>query len=514
MKRYIKLNDNDNHLSLGNLIRIIKEYAINKTSAYQSEIFSTIFNNYSINDTTINNYCTGVRGINNEYKQIYIIYKKKYLRDKNVLIDVVFNLLSLITGTIYTENDNNKKLHLINNNNLLKEILIKLYNISKNDTYVNIDLSNKLVKLIDENNLYEAIISILFFVILDKKQPLYEKDIKKEVIENILINTDISSNELEEYLNLKFSEGINYNHSLYAMAESNNTYALYEIATNEYKGYVKGFPRYDISYKYFEKSALKNYPSSYYMMAKMLIDEKIGNKSKDNLKKAHDYLLKASSLGNIASINLLGNMYKNGIYPVKKDIDKAIEYYKEAANHNYTYAFNNLGKICEDNKDFKNAFLYYEKSANLKESYALNKLGEFYRKGLYIKKDMNKAFYYYNEAISGPINNIYAYAYYNLAKHFYLTGEIILIKDIDKAIHYLSLASDMNNIDSSILLLYLYAEKYLKDRNSSTLNKINELVVIISNNKLYSERIKKTVEHNLLKIKENKNININDVLNI
>ena len=79
MKKYIKLNNNDNHLSLGNFTRIIKENTINKTSAIQIEVFNALFNTNNINDTTVNNYCIGIRSINNEYKQQYIIYKKKRL---------------------------------------------------------------------------------------------------------------------------------------------------------------------------------------------------------------------------------------------------------------------------------------------------------------------------------------------------------------------------------------------------------------------------------------------------
>ena len=79
MKKYIKLNIDDNHLSWGNLTRVIKENTINKTSALQVEIFCTIFDIPYIGDTTVNNYCTGIRGINDEYKQKYIIYKKKYI---------------------------------------------------------------------------------------------------------------------------------------------------------------------------------------------------------------------------------------------------------------------------------------------------------------------------------------------------------------------------------------------------------------------------------------------------
>ena len=71
-KQYIKLNNNDKHLSIGNLFRVIKEMSKNKTSALQSEIFCTIFEISDINETTVNNYCVGCRSIGNEYKQIFI----------------------------------------------------------------------------------------------------------------------------------------------------------------------------------------------------------------------------------------------------------------------------------------------------------------------------------------------------------------------------------------------------------------------------------------------------------
>ena len=95
MKKYIKLNNNDNHLSLGNFTRIIKENTINKTSALQTEVFSTLFNTANINDTTINNYCIGIRSINNDYKQQYIIYKKNYPKDNYILLDIIINLLTI-----------------------------------------------------------------------------------------------------------------------------------------------------------------------------------------------------------------------------------------------------------------------------------------------------------------------------------------------------------------------------------------------------------------------------------
>ena len=49
-KSYIRLNDNDNHLSIGNIFRVIKELSKNKASALQSEIFCVLFNIDFINE--------------------------------------------------------------------------------------------------------------------------------------------------------------------------------------------------------------------------------------------------------------------------------------------------------------------------------------------------------------------------------------------------------------------------------------------------------------------------------
>ena len=63
------MNNNDEHLSLGNLFRIIKDSSKNKISALQSELFCTLFDLEGINDTTVNNYCIGYRAIGIEYKK-------------------------------------------------------------------------------------------------------------------------------------------------------------------------------------------------------------------------------------------------------------------------------------------------------------------------------------------------------------------------------------------------------------------------------------------------------------
>ena len=54
-KKFIKMNNNINQLSLGNLIKIIKKNFINKHLASQAEIFCIIFEVDDVNESTIKN---------------------------------------------------------------------------------------------------------------------------------------------------------------------------------------------------------------------------------------------------------------------------------------------------------------------------------------------------------------------------------------------------------------------------------------------------------------------------
>ena len=92
-------------------------------------------------------------------------------------------------------------------------------------------------------------------------------------------------------------------------------------------GYIKGYPRYDISFDYFRRASYKNHPGSFYMMAKLYINGFVGSKSNDELKEAFKYLNTAIEYGNVAAINTMGLLYLNGTYPVKKDINTAIEFF-------------------------------------------------------------------------------------------------------------------------------------------------------------------------------------------
>ena len=175
-KQYLKLNINDEHLSLGNFFRIIKDLSKNKTNALQTDLFCMLFDIYDINDTTVNNYCVGIRSIGNKYKQIFIDKKKRYEFNKNIFTEMIINILNVIEGKV---NIVSNPIDFINSNITLNSLATKLYNLSKNDKQVTLDFSDNLMKLINDGNIYECLVEEISFIVIDKKQPIYEVNLKE-----------------------------------------------------------------------------------------------------------------------------------------------------------------------------------------------------------------------------------------------------------------------------------------------------------------------------------------------
>lgn len=505
-KQYIRMNNNDEYLSLGNLFRIIKDSSKNKTSALQSEIFCILFEVESINDTTVNNYCVGCRGIGGEYKQVFLNKKKRYSKNKEEFANNIIELLSIIDGVIY--NINKGQIEFINEQETALVLAKKLYNLAKNDKYVIKEFTNNLYHLIDSKQIYECLVEELCFIVLEHKQPLFEDELKKEVFENVLNDTSISSIDLQEYLSLKLREGINFDYSMKKLAEAGNAYANFEIGSNEYYGYYTGHERYDVAYKYLKVAADLNHASANYMIANMLIRGLLGNKSKDELERGYEYLIKSYNLGNIAASNLIGNMYYNGIHPLEKNIEEAMKYYKIAAENDYAFALNNLGKIEENKNNMEGAFKYYRKAADLGESWACNKVGEFYRLGI-LEKDMKEAFYYYNRAIESNYRTLCYYAYYNLAVYYYKNGydEIPVSHDENKYVEYLNMARANGILEAMVELLKYYVVRYKYKGDNHCYNELIELKEIIEKHPKFNDEMKDKIEK-ILKEGAKKDINI------
>ena len=423
-KQYVKMNDNKDYLSLGNLFNIIKKHSKVSSSAMQVELFCTIFNVNNINKTTINNYLIGYRPISFEYKKIYIDLKNKYKEDKDVFIDILLKILTILDEKIFLKDS--KSLEIINNNKSLELVCKDLIKLSEEDNNISNDFSTKLEK----SNLYETFINILFYTILENKQPIYIQKIN-----------DIYKNEdLNEYMKINLYEGISYISSLKELAKKNNMYANAELGSLEFSGLIAGTPNYKKSYEYYMKAAKKEHPKACWMVANLILT----NRVEYNFDIMWEYLNKAIKLGSIAALNTMGNCYKNGTNPNKEiNIDKAMEYYIKASEYDYVYAYNNIGLIYEEQNDTNNAIKYFKLSADLNNSWALNKVGEYYR----IKGDLIKAYDYYIKSIECPINERNYYGYYNLAKYYYSCGnkELNIEKDNNKKIEYLEIFNRHKN---------------------------------------------------------------------
>lgn len=412
MKRnYIKMNDNDNYLSLGNVINTIKKVSNNK-NAMQTELFCTIFNVNNVNATTINNYCIGYRAIGLEYKRIFIDLKRKFEQDKEIYINIILGILSIMDDVIYVKDVSS--LELINTNKKLNEVIKELLIIAQNDKHIEKETINSIKKL----NNYEAFIELLNYSILENNQPVYTQSI------NIKINRE----ELNEYLKIKLYYGESYINSLIELSRKDNMYACAELGSLEFDGYISGKPNYKKSYDYYYKAALKDHPKGCWMVANLMLTGRV----KLEFDTMWKYLNKSIELGSFAGYNTLGLCYLRGINKQnKKDLNEARKNFQISAEHGYVFAFNNLGKTYEEEGNIEEAIKYYKVSADMNECWALNKVGEYYRK----KRDLKTAYIYYLKAIESPITERIKYPFYNLAKYYYENGceEANIKKDTTKA---------------------------------------------------------------------------------
>lgn len=509
MKKIIKMNDNNNYLSLGNFCRLVKEISPNKSIANQTDIFCTIFELESSNDSTVNNYCLGYRPIGKQYKEIIKKKKDNYQKDKNIMLNIIMNINSIINGFYYSNKNNT--IDTINKSKNMKQLCINLYNIAKNDTNINSIYTNKISTYLEKNNLYECISELIFYIILEHKQPIYLENIIKTTIEELINDTNISLNDLASFLKLQMIEGNNYIYSLKKLAKEKNAYATFELGRLEYLGRINGTKRYQKSYEYFKTAADSKHPRANYFIAKMLLEENIGTKSREDINIALEYALTSKNLGNIAANNLIGLIYLN----YKNNPKEAIKHFEIASQNNYPYAYNNLGKLKEKEKKYQEAFNYYLKSAELEESWACNKVAEYYRQGIGTTKNLNKAFHYYNLSLESTNNT--SWPKYNLATYFYLNGnyEINLEKDENKAITLLEESASSNNIKAITFLIEYYTKKYFKERNKVIKEKVNKYIKLLEKHPNYNHSYKTLIEKYIKELKEKEEIdkNLDSIIN-
>lgn len=501
-KNFIRLNVNDNYLSLGNVFRIIKEESINPNSFWQSDLFCIVFNTENIADSTVNNYCTGLRAINSKYKDYCSSLKNKYKKNDKALLPTIGKILMLINDN--DDYENSVTMKKIDNDKRLKNICTRLYAISKNDSDVSNKLSKTLYEYLSTNDLYYFVCEVLFYTILDKKQPIYVNNSLNQFIEKSVYDTNISSSEIEQYIQIQLNSGIWSVRGIHELAKKNNSFACFEMASMEYFGIITGTPRYEKAYEYYKIAASNNHPVANWAIGYLYYKGYVGSNSKHDMYNAFKYFNKARKLKCSNSFNSLGQIILNGSFPhIKSNPTKALELFKTAASMGNVYAYNNLGKIAEQNKDYETAYNCYLQSSNLGESWAKNKLGEFYRLGKYVKKDLKKAFEYYTDSSDCAKFTLCPWSNYNLAKFYYMDGvpEIGINKDITKAIDLLSYIE--NNLpDACLELLYIYFKLYKSNSNDAYYDKVLYYKTMCEKHLSIDSTKKREIEQNLSKIKK------------
>lgn len=483
-RKYIKLNTNDDYLSIGNLFRIVKEESNSKNTFLQSELFCSIFNLKDIADSTVNNYLTGFRSINSIYKEKFMNLMKEFEKNTSAFIPIVFEILSRLENKLYKWDSHSlsSSLLIINSNIKLNTVCNRLFNLAKNDKDVSSILIDKLKKSINSGDLYLFIINILSFVVLERTQPVYQDDEISKYTENSLINTNISTNEVRDFLNIALQESMWSSITLTGeLAKKGNPFACLQMAFFEFYGLISGYPRYIKSYNYYKIAAEQNHPAALWAIGFMYYNGYIGNKTDNDYTLAYSYFKKAKEHGLAAAINSIGLCYLSGKIPeIDKNVKIAKEMFVLASEKGSVFALNNLGVLSEDENDFKNAFLFFKKSADLGESWAANKVGEYYRKGLYVKKDMKLAFYYYLKSDEKSTYFMCPWSKYNLAYYFYKNGnaDANVEANLTHAINLLTVASN-SIVEASEELIYIYYKKYL-DSNKKDLSALEKVKIFIS----------------------------------
>lgn len=122
-----------------------------------------------------------------------------------------------------------------------------------------------------------------------------------------------------------------------------------------------------------------------------------------NFTEAAEIFKKLSDEGNSKAQTRLGFMYYKGL-GVKKDFENAVKYYKLAIenNENDRAALTNLGWMYQRgwgvNKNLKLSSELYLKAAEMNYAAAQNKIAESFEFGRGVKKNYEKAIYWYEQA--------------------------------------------------------------------------------------------------------------------
>jgi len=182
------------------------------------------------------------------------------------------------------------------------------------------------------------------------------------------------------------------------------------------------------------------------------------------LLKLKDRIEEKADKGEIFYQNVLGIMYNTGIGGVNKNIERAIYWFKRAAEKDYFPSIINLASVYTVDGKYYLAKDLYQRLVDSE-----NSLGYFYMAGLYkngkgVEVDSEKAFRYYNKSAELGLSN----AYTALAS-YYLDGVDGQNIDHKKAMSMFKRAADLGEPNSyaGIGLMYMNGMGVDKDNDKA-----------------------------------------------
>lgn len=166
--------------------------------------------------------------------------------------------------------------------------------------------------------------------------------------------------------------------------------------------------------------------------------------------------------GETDNMFLYGACYEYG-WGVERNYEKALEWYRKAADRGQRNAFGAIGGLYRVGhgvpSDGKQAFEWFRKGAEHRDNNAMLCLGNCYYMGIGVEKDLPKAAYWWKEAADEGN----AFAYSQMGDAYY--GGLGVEPDLEKAVEYYIKAVEkgVSNAQFRLGVLHYYGQGVEKD---------------------------------------------------
>jgi ATP-dependent helicase IRC3 len=248
-----------------------------------------------------------------------------------------------------------------------------------------------------------------------------DKEIQEKVeLDEIVVHTNTGKNTVDEDLQHKAEAGdskAQYELGMQLLESTNEeglelaikflrkaadkglTKAQYEVGKCFLEG--KGTPiNIRKAKEYFILAAKKGDPCAQYLLSDMLLS---GSRIRKNIKEGFKWLKKAAEKGNTDALNDLGVIFFDGEEGVPQDFKKAKECFEKGAELGESWSMRNLGAVFQNGegvkKNLNKAIDWYRKAAAQKLPAAHEDLGNIYSDDTEGLIDLIKAHYHYSMAI-------------------------------------------------------------------------------------------------------------------